>query len=148
MAKKFRCAYEVASMEFNSFENAICASDDGFTDGMCVEDGNKDVHFHDDPYFILNNKTPVLDPSSSDKYIDSLRQSLRVSQDKYSELSQNVKDDLFQSVRSRYIQSPADLRQYIDKLQGDIEVKTDELVDKAQAKYYRDKLKKMEDENK
>lgn len=147
MAKKFRCACEVASMEFNSFENSVCASDDGYTDGMCVDDGNEDVHFHDDPYFIINNKTPVLDPSSSDKYIDSLKQSLRVSQDKYSELPQDVKDGVFASVRSRYIQSPADLRQYINKLQFDIDVKVGDMIDKAQSNYYRDKLKDLENEN-
>lgn len=94
------------------------------SDKIVVDDGTQKyvndstsgvVRLHDDPYFLMNNLAPTQDSALADAWLQNLDVQTH-SSDMQKLLGADYKDKLSDMVKSRYIQSPSELKSYLQNL--------------------------------
>ena len=91
-----------------SNDSVVPVQDDGITRWICDEDSDGNIAIHDDPYFLVNNISPNPDPNIVDNWQKNLVQAVHSPDLGLSD------DQLLSIVKSRYLQSPSELRSYIE----------------------------------
>lgn len=114
------CIDTILSLHPHSLSTKI-VMDDG-VQRYVNDDTSGVVRVHSDPYFLLNNLSPSQDSHLTDKWLESLTDN--VSDDLMSKIP---KDEVSNFVKSRYIQSPSELKNHLLSLME----RSDELRERA-----------------